>query len=419
MSKVKSFISKRRKKEVLDIPTVFNGFYQFNHANIINESQSSETPLIGCDVSDTLNLIEEKTPTGFSFILSGKIGLEVFSAIQHRSEEKSPSLLLFADSDDLAQLDRKIPSFELPSRSLEETTFSQGVKWYVSNEDQILNQIDRTLRDVSAVFVFCDNDAFILGLVSQLIQIMSRRNILFIPVVNLPIRGKNVVEEFSSLAFIHYLMNYNNAKNAPFILIDEGILFKSNEPLDSLRKKLYYRETNILLDILLSALSPSVFYNIDFSNFIRIFEGAKGPCKLMSIDIYEDNSDISYLLGTKAFVDSFPADSEPTRGYLIIQPGPKGITTKNYSSFRDYFSNLDVSFSILKKRTKGSLIRGLFTFNDPPKLLLERYSLLSNIYVELLNEQKQSAGIMNLKDLDDIWNQDFYRIIEYVETQES
>jgi len=419
MSKLKSFISKRRKKEDLDIPTIFNGFYQFNHENIINKSKTSEIPFIGCDISDTLHLVEEQSPSGFSFILTGKLGCEIYSAIQNRSEEKSPPLLMFADSDDITQLSKKIPSIELPSRTLDESTFSLGVKWFESNKEQIRNHIDRSLRNVSAVFVFCENDGFIFGLVSQLIQLASGKNILLIPVIHLPIQGENVVNDFSALTFIHYLMNDKIAKNTPFILVDEGLLFKANEPLKSLRKKLYYRETNILLDLLLGSLTPSEFYNVDFSNFIRIFESAKGPCKLLSFDVYEDKPDISYLLGTKAFSESFPTEINPTRGYLVIQPGPKGLTTKNYRSFRNHFANLDVIFSILKKRSNGSLIRGIFTFNDPPKLLLGRYSLLADIVVELLDEQKQSKGVFDLSVLDEIWNHDYYIVTKYVESKES
>ena len=97
----------------------------------------------------------------------------------------------------------------------------------------------------------------------------------------------------------------------------------------------------------------------------------------MSFDIYEDKSDIAHLLGHKSPYESFRIDTTPTRGYLVVQPGPKGLITKNYRLFRQQFANLDIIISILKKRSSGSLMRGLFTYNDPPKLLLERYSFLS------------------------------------------
>ena len=175
MSKLKSFISKRRKKEELDIPTIFSGFYQFNHENIINSTKTSEIPLVGCDISDTLQLISEESPSGFSFILTGKLGCEIYSAIMHRSEEKTPPIIALADTEDIAHLSRNISSIELPSRTLVESTFSRGVKWFESNKDKINSQIDRSLRDVSITFVFCENNGFILGIVSQLIILAKEK----------------------------------------------------------------------------------------------------------------------------------------------------------------------------------------------------------------------------------------------------
>ncbi len=421
MSKLKSFISKRRGKEEKDVPTVFNALYQFNNENIINESKISDNPLNGCDISDTLYLEGEIKTSNYGFLLFGNHGCNVYSAVQKRVPDNIPATLIFAENKDFTNLDERIPFLELPSKELEESTFFQGTKWFENNKEMITSQIQRLMRNTSIVFIFCENDGFIFGIVSRVLEFLRDNNIQPILSLHLPIKGSNTIKEFSILAFIQYLMDKETTYNFPFILLDENVLVeaKPSVPLETIRQKLIHREVNIVLDFVFASLIPSEFYKVDFSNFLHVFQNARGPCKLLSFDIYDDKSELSHLFKNRKYAEGFTTKTSSTRGFLFIQPGLKGIVTSEYRIVREIYANQDVVFSILRKRSRGSLIRGIFTYNELPKTLLEKYQLFSDIIVELLDEQKNPVAVQDLSQLRDLWNHDFYKISIYSESQET
>jgi hypothetical protein len=162
-------------------------------------------------------------------------------------------------------------------------------------------------------------------------------------------------------------MKNEELMNIPFILLDENTLIKVNTALNfsDLKSKFIDRLANIFVDLTLGSLTPSTFYQTDLSNFVRIFEDVKGPCKLISLDIYDNKPNVSSLIGQKQLYESSFSDKKnPTRGYIIVQPSKNGISTRVYRELRENFANLDVTISLLENRENGAIIRGILSFNE-------------------------------------------------------
>ncbi len=413
MSKIGSLFGKKKRKEKEEQPSLFNGLYSFNNQNIIMNSQTSEEILHGSSVSDTLFLETDTISSSFGIIFAGNKEITLFSHMKSRLKENFPSSLMFSSLENYENLSEKLPFIEIPDKNIEDQTFFQGNQWYQTNKDRIEDRLSRLTRDVSIVFIFVENNAFLLGMIQPLLRFIENTKTQPVLVLNLPVDEAPISNTVSILAFIHHIMKKDEAMNIPFILLDGNLLLKANPHLNisELSSKFTDRIANIFCDIMLGALTSSNFYQTDFSNFVRIFENARGPCKLVSIDIYDNKPNISSLLGQKQLYDSsFSVKNSATRGFLVIQPGTKGLNTKIYKNLRDNYANLDVNISILKKRNKGSIIRGIFTFNELPKSLMQRYEDLSEIYIEILNDQNTISEYFDLINLEDLLNKQRYRI---------
>ena len=152
---------------------------------------------------------------------------------------------------------------------------------------------------------------------------------------------------------------------------------------------------------------------------MRVFKETKGPCKIYSVDVYDNNPVLSKLLDNNKQGWNYITEHQSTRGFLVIQPGNQGLVTKEYQKIRRKHSNLDIIFTILPKRTNGALIRGIFTSNILPKQILSRYDLLSKIFVEIYDENEESMGMLDLSDLDVVWEKTNYLIKIVAENSEN
>lgn len=413
MTKISSIFGKRKRKEKEEQPSFFNGLYKFNHQNIVKNSQTSEKILLGSEKSDTLFLETTTKSSSFGYVFAGKTGINILSQMKTRIRENFPPALIVSTLNEYENIGDKFPFIEIPNKPLEDQTFFQGNQWYLANKDRIDDRISRLSRDVSIVFIFVENNAFLLGLLNLLLKLFKNTEVQPVLVLSLPNDEGALSENVSVLTFIYNIMNKEDSINIPFILFDENILVKANPTmnLSELLTKFTDRIANIFCDIMLGSLTTSTFYQTDLSNFIRIFENVRGPCKLVSVDIYDNKPSISSLLEQKQLHgSSFSVKKDATRGFMIIQPCNKGLSTKEYRNFRAIYANLDVNISILGKRNNGSIIRGIFTFNELPKSLLERYENLSELYIEILDEQNNVSEYFDLSNLDDLLNKQRYRI---------
>ncbi len=135
-----------------------------------------------------------------------------------------------------------------------------------------------------------------------------------------------------------------------------------------------------------------------------------GPCKLLSYEIYDDNPSLSGLLNNLKLAESFNTKQQAARGFFVVQPGPKRLQTKEYRLMRNRFSKMDIVFSILEERKRGSLIRGIQTFNETPKILLERFTAFSDIIIEIINDEDQVIGYADLSEIEKLWAIERYYI---------
>ncbi|MHA1954845.1 MAG: hypothetical protein ACW96U_12965, partial [Candidatus Heimdallarchaeaceae archaeon] len=250
MSMVKSIFGRRRKKVGIDVPKKYNGLYQFNHENIISDSLQTDSVLIGSDKSNTLYLEGEEKTKSFGFIFSGKKGCSILSIMKNRITNNFPESLLLASKLEIENINMKIPTLDLPETSLNNQTFSSGIKWFESNKISILGYLERTFRDISFVFLVLDNNAFTLGAVSKILEILKEKQIQAVLLLTLPMSIQESTEvdkidaitrdSITVLSFIHYLMKKDFTKSFPFILTDEAKIAKYNPPdipFDMLREK--------------------------------------------------------------------------------------------------------------------------------------------------------------------------------------
>ncbi|MCK5141115.1 MAG: hypothetical protein KAQ70_02890, partial [Candidatus Heimdallarchaeota archaeon] len=361
MSKIGSLFGKKKRKEKEEQPSLFNGLYSFNNQNIVMNSQTSEEILHGSSISDTLFLETDTKPSSFSFIFVGNNEINLLSQMKSRLIENFPPSLIFSALNKYESMNEKMPFIEIPDKNLDDQTFFQGNQWYLTNKDSIEDRLSRLIRDASLVFIFVENNAFLLGMMQPLLKFIENTKTQPVLVLNLPVDEAPIDNTVSILAFIHQIMKKEEALNIPFILLDGNILLKANPNLNliELSSKFTDRIANIFCDIILGALTPSTFYQTDLSNFIRIFENVRGPCNLVSFDIYDNKPKISNLLEQKQLHgSSFSVKNDATRGLIVIQPCNKGISTKEYRNLRDRYANLDVNISILENRNNGSIIRG-------------------------------------------------------------
>jgi hypothetical protein len=413
MAKISSIFGKKKRKEKEEQPSFFNGLYKFNHQNIVKNSQTSENILLGSEKSDTLFLETTTKSSSFGYVFAGKTGINILSRMKTRIRENFPPALIISTLNEYESIDDKFPFIEVPNKPLEDQTFFQGNQWYLTNKDRVEDRLARLHKEVSIVFIFVENNAFLLGLLTPILKFLENADVQPVLVLSLPNDESALNETVSALTFIYNLMNKKESINIPFILFDENMLVKANPTmsLSELVERFTDRIANIFCDIMLGSLTTSTFYQTDLSNFIRIFENVRGPCNLVSVDIYDNKPRISDLLEQKQlYGSSFSVKKDATRGYMIIQPSNKGLSTKEYRNFRDIYSNLDVNISILEKRNNGSIIRGIFTYNELPKSLLERYENLSELYIEILDDQNNVSEYFDLTNLEDLMNKQRYRI---------
>ncbi len=413
MTKISSIFGKKKRKEKEEQPSFFNGLYKFNHQNIVKNSQTSEEILLGSEKSDTLFFETTTESSSFGYVFAGKTGINILSQMKTRIRENFPPALIVSTLNEFDRIGEKFPFIEVPNISLEDQTFFQGNQWYLTNKDRVEDRLARLHKEVSIVFIFVENNAFLLGLLTPILKFLETTDVQPVVVLNLPNDESALNETVSALTFIYNLMNKEESTNIPFILFDENILVKANPTMNlgELLTRFTDRVANIFCDIMLGSLTTSTFYQTDLSNFIRIFENVRGPCKLVSVDIYDNKPNISSLLEQKQlYGSSFSVKKDATRGFMIIQPSNKGLSTKEYRNFRDIYSNFDVNISILEKRNNGSIIRGIFTYNELPKSLLELYENLSEIYIEILDDQNNVSEYFDLINLEDLMNIQRYRI---------
>ncbi|NPD87883.1 MAG: hypothetical protein HGN29_04120 [Asgard group archaeon] len=423
MSRMKSILGRRRKKVGIDVPKKYNGLYQFYHENIISDSLQTDSVLIGCDKSNTLYLEGEEKTKSIGFIFSGKRGCSILTVIKNRIKSSFPESLLLASKSDSEMINLKIPTLELPETPINKQTFSRGIKWFESNKMNISSYIERIFRDVSFIFLVLDNDAFSLGAIYKISEILKEKDIQIVLFLTLPmfIQDSAEVEKtdeiirdsISVLSFIHYLMKKDFTESLPFILVDESKIVKNNPndiPFDILKEKMYHREANLLVDFMIGTQNSSEFYHTDFGSFAKTFNNAKGLCNLLSLDIYDNNPLLSGIIDQKGILESYDIKEKPTRGYIIIQSGPEGLSAEDYHEIRKRYTNLDVVFSIQKRRNNGAIIRGILSYLEIPKQVLNRYGILSEVIIELLNEENEVVGYLDTAKLEDIWLHDTYKI---------
>ena len=95
---------------------------------------------------------------------------------------------------------------------------------------------------------------------------------------------------------------------------------------------------------------------------------------------------------------------------MIIQPGPEGLSAGHYHEIRKRYANLDVIISIQKRRSNGAIIRGIFSYLAIPKQVLKKFEILSDVVIEILNENDEVVGYLDTSKLEEIWLHDSYKI---------
>jgi len=411
MSWITSIFGKKDKGIKAEVPELFNALYEFNHNKIIENSQNEENKLDGCEISDTLFLEGLKSVDSIGFLFVGSEGLETLS-IMHSITSNIAASLLLANDDILSDNTLRVPTIELPSISEPKDTFFEGSGWYENNKEKIKDSVQKLIKDVSLVFIFTDNTSFNFGLLKKIIAFIKIHDIQPVIILKLPPKNTELSNEISTLMFIYSISQAREEESFSYLLLDEELLKKSNKTISSdvLTKKFQHRIATVIVDLISASQIPSKFYQIDQSNFIRIFDNCLGPCKLLSYEIYDNKPSLSGLLNNLKLAESFNTKQQAARGFLVIQPGPKGLQTKEYRLMRNRFSKIDVVFSILEERKRGSLIRGIQTFNETPKILLERYTAFSDIIIEIINDEDQVIGYADMSEIEKLWDIERYYI---------
>ncbi len=411
MSILTSLFKNKRKKTIAGIPTSYNCLNQFNYENVVNNSQNSDTPLNGSELSDTLYLeTEEKVKLdNFLFIAIGNSAPNIFLSINKRLELKDNGLL-FSEKSNYERANIKMNFIELPENIDTNSTFKEGINWFNGHRDEITEKLRKISNRVNIAYLFSDKNGFAYGVISELITILESDGITSLPIVFLPPHANSttLTEEVITLAFIQYLVNNSNT---PFILVDENITVKlnANKSYDSLSLKIKDRIIHHIIDLSISSLLPSEFYKNDVSNYIRVFKGIKGLCAIFSFDIYDQKPSLSSLLDQYSHAISIDFEDEATRGYLCIQPGPEGLPVKEYKNFRHFFANKDVELTIIKKRANGSIVRGILSGIQIPSSLLDRFAILSNIELHILSEGEEKV-ITKLSSIDILFEETHFTV---------
>ncbi len=383
MSWVRSIFSKGKKKSADEYPVLFNGLYKFNHSNIITDKD-----LNGCEISDTLFIEGDIKESTIGLVFGENYGLNILKNMKDRFNNQFPPSLIITTPSGNSDIYSKLPSIELPSLSEEEMTFFQGKKWYTANEERINSYVDKLISNKSLVFLFPENNAFVLSLFEEIaLYILSsdKQPVMF---VHLPIAEKNITDEFSIMTFLYGLSRKSQKNPLPYVLVDDEKLIKNNQNKDSeeILATFVRREANLIADFIIGLQQTSEFYRVDQSNFLRIFQDARGICRLISFDVYDNNPELSNLLIKIHEGDSFPLKSRATRGFFLIQPGPTGLTTASYRRIRESFSNSDVIFSFPQKRENGAIIRGILAYNILPREILKRLENLGKLSISLYDK---------------------------------
>ncbi|MCE7743174.1 MAG: hypothetical protein GOP50_12055 [Candidatus Heimdallarchaeota archaeon] len=392
-------ILKRGKNKEEDSPKKYNGFLEFNHKGIISNSKSEENPLVGCEYSDTLYLEADKLDTPIGLIFTGDHGQRILNGLQDRFKNSLPSSVILGFSSNLTNIS-DISNIELPEENREVNSFLFGKRWYQENENRIKSYIDKTIKNRSSAFIFLDNNPFILGLMEKVIEYIKEMKVQPVLFVHLPLDESKILEEFSALVFIYNLLKKETKFDVPIILVDEkySVKLNSNVSNEELPNLTLQREANVVADILIGTLMKSEFYQTDHSNFTRIFENTKGICQLFSLDIYDNKPDLSVLFKHGRKSTSYASKELPTRGYVVIQPGPEGLRTDAYQNIREYYGNSDIILSILNRRTNGAIVRGIFSYISTPKILTDRYSKLDKI-AAVLYDSEHKIIVFNKQNL--------------------
>ncbi len=383
MSWIRSIFSKGRKKSVDEYPVLFNGLYKFDHSNIISDKE-----LKGCEISETLFIEGDIKESPIGLVFGENYGLNILKSIKKRFNNQLPSSLVITAPSGNSDVYSQLPLIELPPLSEEEMTFFQGKKWYKANEERINSYVDKIIKNKSLVFLFPENNAFVLGLFEEIALYILNSDKQPVMFVHLPIAEKNIINEFSVMTFLYGLSRKSQKNHLPYVLIDDEKLIKSNPNKDSeeILATFIQREANLIADFIIGLQQPSEFYQVDQSNFLRIFKDARGICRLISFDVFDNNPELSHLLAKIDKADSFPLKTRATRGFFLIQPGPSGLTTANYRRIRESFSNSDVIFSFLQKRENGAILRGILAYNILPREVLKRLENLGKLSISLYDE---------------------------------
>ena len=410
---MKSIFQRNKNKEE-DSPKKFNGFLEFNHSGIIVNSKTAEVPLLGCETSDSLFLETTNKDSSIGLILTGEYGKGLFKGLRERIKNQLSSALYVGFNDSLSDLS-DISRVILPKENKPIMSFSQGKKWYKMNETRVVSVVDKIIRSKSLLFVFLDNNPFILGMMQGVLEHIKALKIQPILFLHLPDGESDFSSTFSVLAFVYNILKKESKLNTPIVLIDDKHAVKqnSNTSIEELSEKLLFREANVIADIMFGTSMNSEFYHTDFSNFSRIFENLKGICSLFSFDIYDNNPDLSKLFTLSDKSSSYSGKQKPTRGYVFIQPGPDGLRTDSYQKIREFIGNSDIILSILNKRGNGALVRGIISYVSTPKVLIDRFSKLDKITVELYDSENQKITVNDEQLFDEVLKANEYKVVMF------
>ncbi|MHA1396746.1 MAG: hypothetical protein ACTSSF_03470 [Candidatus Heimdallarchaeaceae archaeon] len=258
MSFIKSILKKKLKKEETDKPETFNGLMQFKHKSVIEKSQSSEHPLTGCFHSDTLYFDSDVKINEIGFLFAGNSSCKICSAMQKRQLASQPEFMIIAKRKDYDQFQTKLPFIEVEEKTEEESTFLQGINFYSSNNESIVRTVERTFQNSSLVFIFVDNNSYLMGLLTKIGEFLDNKGVQIVYVVTLPAKNQKIKEEFNALTLIYHFMGKNADFSPPFILIDLEKLYalNSSENYEAIVDTFQKRLGNVFLDLTLLAHTP-------------------------------------------------------------------------------------------------------------------------------------------------------------------
>ncbi len=413
---LKNIFGKKTEKDEKDIPKIFNALYEFNHDNIIEKSKEKEKPLIGNAKSNTLFLETEKNKLSakLAFVFIGSTGVNYYTAFKKRFPKDEFKGLILTETESLNSLDTKLTNLGYPNINYKEDTFLKGYDWYDSNNDKLSDILNKIFKEVETTFIISSNSRFEIGLTQKIIDSTHALGPQPILVLHLPHIEEEKQKQINALAFMYQLLQAEVKKTAPFFLFDEMQLLKSHPKRDTnnLIPLLYPRISNCLIDLCLSIQLSSKLYRTEEDNFHALFKNTKGPAKLLSFDIYDQSTELSYLLKKTPLAYSYTSEDIGTRGMIIVQPSLSGLNTKQYLVFREYFANKDVQINIIKERQVGSLIRGLVLFSRLPKHILNRYTILEQFRMQVLDEEEATKESFDLIELSRLWEYKNYHLKE-------